>query len=193
MNRALELIVAAGEEGQLVLRSPEVGWLTDVTPPGQLLAPGARAGSLIVLGRCHPLLVPAGARGRVVGEAPERVHEPVGYGQELLRLAPLASTDEPLSETGAVPDSAVDGLVFACPMAGRVWLRPRPEAPPFVQVGSELSAGAALALIEVMKTFTRAHYAAGGAQALPERARVVRILVEDGAEVEEGTPLFALE
>ena len=49
------------------------------------------------------------------------------------------------------------------------------------------------ALDSSMKTFTRTHYAAGGAQALPERARVVRILVEDGAEVEEGTPLFALE
>ena len=190
MNAALELKLEKGEAGEQLLRSPGVGLLTEAAPAGQLLAPGAKAGSLLVLGRCHPLIVPAGARGQVVSEAPERVHQPVGYGDLLWRLAPLSAD----GEAGAAEQeesAEAGGLLIRASMAGRIWLRPRPEADAFVQVGATVGSGDALVLIEVMKTFTRVHYQPGGG--LPERARIARVLVEDGQEVEEGEPLYALE
>jgi len=81
--------------------------------------------------------------------------------------------------------------VFRAPSAGRYWLRPAPSEAPFVAVGQQLDAGSALGLIEVMKTFTRLAYRPGSG--LPECARVLRILVADGAEVADGAPLLELE
>jgi hypothetical protein len=42
-----------------------------------------------------------------------------------------------------------------------------------------------------MKTFTMVSYATRGG--LPAKARIKRVLVEDGAEVSDRTPLFELE
>ena len=124
----------------------------------------------------------------MVSEAPERVREPVGHGDLLWRLAPIGAGEEAPEAEQEQEESA---LCVRAPMAGRIWLRPRPEDEAFVGAGSTVGAGDALCLIEVMKTFTRVHYQVGGA--LPASARIARVLVEDGQEIEEGTPLFALE
>ena len=42
-----------------------------------------------------------------------------------------------------------------------------------------------------MKTFSRVTY--GGQEGLPTRARIVAVVVEDGADVERGQALFELE
>jgi acetyl-CoA carboxylase biotin carboxyl carrier protein len=81
--------------------------------------------------------------------------------------------------------------VFRSPSAGRFWHRASPAEPPLVGEGDELEPGRAIGLIEVMKTFTLVLYAPGGA--LPTRARVVRVLAADGAEVADGAPLLELE
>ena len=61
-----------------------------------------------------------------------------------------------------------------------------------VPAGATLfTAGSVVGLIEVMKTFTHLHYEAGAG--LPERARVVKILVTDGAEVSATDALIELE
>jgi 3-methylcrotonyl-CoA carboxylase beta subunit len=101
-------------------------------------------------------------------------------------LAPRSAGEPP--RTGASSD--VDGLVFRAPLAGRVYFRPSPDKPSFVEVGGFVERGMAVCLLEVMKSFNRVAY--GGAS-LPERARVVRLLVEDGADVDAGTPLLELE
>ncbi len=54
-----------------------------------------------------------------------------------------------------------------------------------------IQAGSTLGLVEVMKTFTHLAYAPGSE--LPPRGRIVRVLVADGTEVNEGTPLLDLE
>ena len=79
------------------------------------------------------------------------------------------------------------------PHAGRFWHRPIPDgAAAFCRaVGSELEAGHTVGLIEVMKTFTHLRYGATGE--LPERAKVVRFVAEDGAEVAEGEALIEIE
>ena len=189
MPHTLELLLARDGE-QLFLRSPEVGLFTQALPAGACFAPGARAGLLHALGRCHELVVPSGAAGRIVSERPEGVLFPVGYGTRLYEYAPFEAGEV---RAAALEDALAtsDALVFRAPYSGRFWQRPAPGDPPFVQAGDVLADGQTLGLIEVMKTFTHVVYHMGGA--LPARARIARFLAADGAEVESGAALLELE
>ena len=71
------------------------------------------------------------------------------------------------------------------PMVGTVYMQPDPGAPAFVSVGSKVAEGDTLLIVEAMKTMN--HIPA------PRSGTVKRIVVEDGAAVEFGTPLVILE
>jgi acetyl-CoA carboxylase biotin carboxyl carrier protein len=86
--------------------------------------------------------------------------------------------------------TSIDGLVFRAPLAGRVYFRPSPDKPHFVAAGSIVEWGTTVCLLEVMKSFNRVGYGGAG---LPERARVVRLLVDDGTDVDAGAPMLQLE
>jgi acetyl-CoA carboxylase biotin carboxyl carrier protein len=88
--------------------------------------------------------------------------------------APAASAD-PADHPGAVTS----------PMVGTVYMQPEPNAPAFVTVGMTVNEGDTLLIVEAMKTMN--HIPA------PRAGTVKRILVEDGAAVEYGTPLVILE
>ncbi|MHA6263804.1 acetyl-CoA carboxylase biotin carboxyl carrier protein [Arenibacterium sp. CAU 1754] len=90
--------------------------------------------------------------------------------------APAAvATDDPASHPGAVTS----------PMVGTVYMQPEPSAPSFISVGSTVAEGDTLLIVEAMKTMN--HIPA------PRAGTVKRILVEDGAAVEYGTPLVIIE
>ena len=90
--------------------------------------------------------------------------------------APVAApSDDPASHPGAVPT----------PMVGTVYIQAEPGAPAFITVGAKVSEGDTLLIIEAMKTMN--HIPA------PKGGTVKRILVEDGAAVEFGTPLVIIE
>jgi acetyl-CoA carboxylase biotin carboxyl carrier protein len=190
MSHRLPLLLATADDGGLRLVSPEVGTFTRALPRGALLSAGAEAGVLESLGRAFALVVPAGVSGRVVSERPARVHEPVGYGSVLYVLEPLSAAAATSSSDARESAPGGAGLVFRAPYSGRFWHRPSPQDPAFVQEGDVLRAGMTLGLLEVMKTFTHLAYAPGAS--LPTEARVLRVLVPDGAEVGEGTPLLEL-
>lgn len=191
MSRRLELIARPAAEGTLELRSPAVGFLTCSLPTGQVVTPGAVAGTLVALGAATLLVVPAGAIGRIVSPRPERVREPVGYGQIVYELAPLDGALGAFETTGAQAAASGDGLFVRAPHSGRFWQRAAPGEPPLVATGAVLEHGQAIGLIEVMKTFSHVRYEPVGE--LPARARVLRIVVDDGAEVSEGDPLLEVE
>ncbi|KIC17643.1 acetyl-CoA carboxylase biotin carboxyl carrier protein [Leisingera sp. ANG-Vp] len=86
-----------------------------------------------------------------------------------------AAAEDPASHPGAVPS----------PMVGTVYLQPEPGAAAFISVGQQVSEGDTLLIIEAMKTMN--HIPA------PKSGTVKRILVEDGAAVEFGTPLAIIE
>lgn len=71
------------------------------------------------------------------------------------------------------------------PLPGTFYRRPSPEAPPFVQVGQTVAAGAVVGLVEVMKTFNEVQAETGGT--------VVEILVENEDAVEAGQALLIVE
>ena len=86
-----------------------------------------------------------------------------------------AASEDPANLPGAVTS----------PMVGSVYLQPEPGAPSFIKVGSQVSEGDTLLIIEAMKTMN--HIPA------PKAGTVKRILVEDGAAVECGAPLVIIE
>ena len=70
-------------------------------------------------------------------------------------------------------------------MVGTAYVAPEPGARPFVDVGSKVSAGDTLLVIEAMKTMNQIPS--------PRAGTVTQILFEDGQPVEFGEPLMIIE
>lgn len=172
------------------LLSPGVGEFTCAIGPGGMLGPGQDAGVLIVTGRSFFLRVPDGVSGRVQNPLPGRIHEPVGYRTVLYELAPISAEAAAAAQAAAAAEDEA-GLVLRANQTGRFYHRPSPDEPPFVEVGSVIGEGDVVGLVEVMKTFAHVTYRASGG--LPSRAKVVKLLVGDGEEMQEGAPLIEVE
>jgi acetyl-CoA carboxylase biotin carboxyl carrier protein len=71
------------------------------------------------------------------------------------------------------------------PMVGTAYRSPEPGAPPFVEIGSKVTAGQTLLIIEAMKTMNQIPS--------PRAGTVIAILFEDGQPVEYGEPLAVIE
>ena len=110
------------------------------------------------------------------------------------QLAPTYVT-MPQAQLGAPPAAGVapaaaspaaehPGTVKS-PMVGTAYLRPAPETPPFVDIGSMVKSGDKILLVEAMKTFNEIIAPKGGT--------VTQILVADGEPVEYGQALFVIE
>ncbi|RAP42576.1 acetyl-CoA carboxylase, biotin carboxyl carrier protein [Rhodovulum viride] len=85
------------------------------------------------------------------------------------------SVEDPAQHPGAVTS----------PMVGTAYLQPEPGSDPFVKVGETVTEGQTLLIVEAMKTMN--HIPA------PRAGTVKRILIEDSAPVEFGTPLMIIE
>ena len=90
------------------------------------------------------------------------------------------------AQRGARPEEFIvhPGTVTS-PMVGTAYRSPEPGAPPFVEVGSRVTAGQTLLIIEAMKTMNQIPS--------PRAGTVLAILVEDGQPVEYGEPLAVIE
>jgi acetyl-CoA carboxylase biotin carboxyl carrier protein len=71
------------------------------------------------------------------------------------------------------------------PMVGTAYRAPEPGATPFVEIGSKVTAGQTLLIIEAMKTMNQIPS--------PRAGTVIAILFEDGQPVEYGEPLAVIE
>lgn len=99
--------------------------------------------------------------------------------------APVAAAAAPASPAEAGADSANHPGAVKSPMVGTVYLAPEPGAAAFVDVGSAVSEGQTLMIIEAMKTMN--HIPA------PRSGTVKQILVENGQPIEFGEPLLIIE
>ncbi|MGF6310210.1 acetyl-CoA carboxylase biotin carboxyl carrier protein [Bradyrhizobium sp. i1.8.4] len=85
----------------------------------------------------------------------------------------------------AATDLAKHPGVVPSPMVGTAYWAPEPGAKPFIEVGTKVSAGQTLLIIEAMKTMNQIPS--------PRAGTVTQILVEDGQPVEFGEPLVIIE
>jgi len=94
-----------------------------------------------------------------------------------------AAAPNPLAPEAAAP--AENPGTVKSPMVGTAYLRPTPDAKPFVEVGATVKSGEKLMLVEAMKTFNEivAH----------RSGRLTQIMIEDGAPVEYGQALMVIE
>ena len=104
--------------------------------------------------------------------------------QELPASSGRARAPEPkeIAKTVAVPSSKA---AITSPMVGTFYASPAPDAPPFVQVGSQVEVGQVICIIEAMKLMNEIKSEV--------RGKITESLVNNGDPVEFNQPLFRLE
>ena len=100
--------------------------------------------------------------------------------QRKIEASPVPSTPPP-----SVPCSRSDLLEVTAPMVGSFYRAPGPEEPPFVEIGSRISVGQAVCILEAMKLMNELESEVSG--------EVMEILVENGTPVEFGQVLMRLK
>ncbi len=100
--------------------------------------------------------------------------------QRKIEASPVTSTPPP-----SVPGSRSDLVEVTAPMVGTFYRAPGPEEPPFVEIGSRISVGQAVCILEAMKLMNELESEVSG--------EVIEILVENGTPVEFGQVLMRLK
>ena len=98
-------------------------------------------------------------------------------------IAPAAAAAAPVAAT--VEDPASHPGAVISPMVGTIYLQAEPGTPAFITVGAKVAEGDTILIIEAMKTMNQIP--------APHAGTVTRILVEDSAAVEFGSPLVIIE
>jgi acetyl-CoA carboxylase biotin carboxyl carrier protein len=106
-------------------------------------------------------------------------HAPLAHAY--VAAPPAAAAPAPVAPAAPEHDHAD---VLKSPMVGTVYLRPSPESKPFIEIGSHVTAGQKVLLIEAMKTFNDIVAHKSGA--------VIALLVDDGSPVEYDQPLMVI-
>jgi acetyl-CoA carboxylase biotin carboxyl carrier protein len=117
-----------------------------------------------------------------------RVARNVSIAASVPMATPVAAVPPPLPATAvAAPaaDMAKHPGAVPSPMVGTAYWASEPGAKPFIEVGSKVSVGQTLLIIEAMKTMNQIPS--------PKAGTVTQILVEDGQPVEFGEPLVIIE
>ncbi|WP_185681020.1 acetyl-CoA carboxylase biotin carboxyl carrier protein [Parvibaculum sedimenti] len=106
--------------------------------------------------------------------------------QVTIPVAHHAASAPAAAPAAAAPASdATHPGALTSPMVGTAYLAAEPGAAPFVTVGSKVTAGQTVLIIEAMKTMNHIPAQRAGT--------VTKILVEDGQPVEFGEPLVIIE
>jgi len=101
-------------------------------------------------------------------------------------VAATASANAPAPATAPAAANVPEGAtIVAAPYLGTFYRSPKPGAPAYVELGSDVTAESELCLVEVMKLFTAVRAGVAG--------KVVAILASDGDLVQAGQPLFAVK
>jgi len=98
---------------------------------------------------------------------------------------PVAAASAAAAPAAPAADLSKHPGAVTSPMVGTAYWAPEPGAKPFIEVGSKVSVGQTLLIIEAMKTMNQIPSSRAGT--------VTQILVEDGQPVEFGEPLVIIE
>lgn len=178
------------------LSQPGGGETGSSLPAGIAASPRAISAEAAVANAGHGAVVPSSGGG------PKAAAEAVGVSAPAATVSALSSStaEAPVSGgtpgAGAAPARGAGGaqaslvnepqqVPVVAPMVGTFYRGPSPDAPPFVEVGSRVTAGQTLCIIEAMKLMNEITAEVAG--------RVVAILAEDGEPVEYGQTLLLIE
>lgn len=115
----------------------------------------------------------------VVSSAPQVVAAPVQAAAPVAAATPVASA--PAADVAP----AKKGTPITSPMVGTFYKAPSPDSEPFVSVGSTVSSGDVVCIVEAMKMMNEIESEVSG--------KIVEICVEDGQPVEFGQVLMYVE
>ncbi len=132
-------------------------------------------------GEAAPPAAPGAAAGGAGASAPA-----AAAGAPAAAVAPPAGAPAPAGAAAAVGTAAPSPATHEvlAPSVGIFYRAPEPGAPPFVEAGARVEAGATMGLVEVMKMFN-------GVTA-PVTGEVVEVLAGNDEFVEFGQPLFRM-
>lgn len=97
--------------------------------------------------------------------------------------APAAAAAAPAQAAAAAP--AAEGSEITSPMVGTFYRKPAPDAPDFVEVGSTVSVGQTICIIEAMKVMNEIKAEKSGT--------ICACVAEEGAPVQFGDVLFRIK
>ena len=110
----------------------------------------------------------------------KKEREKVVAAEEIVQQEHMVSGEE--SSKGAeIPE----GKVIKSPLVGTFYAAPSEDAAPFVSWGDQVKKGQTVAIVEAMKLMNEIESEWDGV--------ITKILVENGASVEYGQPLFCVE
>jgi len=103
---------------------------------------------------------------------------------------PQAAAPQPTAPTApAAPVEAADDnskyIMIKSPIIGTLYRKPSPDKAPFVEVGSVISKGDVVCVIEAMKLFNEIESEVSG--------KIVKVLVDDSSPIEFDQPLFLVD
>ena len=121
------------------------------------------------------------------------IEAPVPYqaAQPAPVQAPPPAAQAPVAEPAAAvpPDETLavgeNQFLVTSPIVGTFYRAPSPESPPYVEVGSTVTKGAVMCIVEAMKIMNEIESEVSG--------KVSSILVENAQPVEYGQPLFIID
>jgi acetyl-CoA carboxylase biotin carboxyl carrier protein len=97
--------------------------------------------------------------------------------------APVAAA--PAAPAAAAADDTAKYITVKSPIIGTLYRKPSPDKPAFVEVGSTISKGDVVCVIEAMKLFNEIESEVSG--------KIVKVLVDDASPVEFDQPLFLVD
>lgn len=97
--------------------------------------------------------------------------------------APAGGHAPAASDAGPAKKEGIE--IVTSPIVGTFYRSPAPDSPAFAEPGKKLNVGDTIAIIEAMKVMNKLD--------AEFKLEVVSILVENGAMVEYGTPLFEVK
>lgn len=99
--------------------------------------------------------------------------------------APVAAVAPVAPVSAPAADENSKYITIKSPMIGTFYRKPSPDKPMFVEVGSAISKGDVVCVIEAMKLFNEIEAEVSG--------KIVKILVDDASPVEFDQPLFLVD
>lgn len=100
--------------------------------------------------------------------------------------APVATSSAPATPAAEVKaDENANYITIKSPIIGTFYRKPSPDKPNFAEVGTEVSVGDTVCVIEAMKLFNEIESEVSG--------KIIKVLVDDASPVEFDQPLFLID